>query len=209
MRSRTALALVGFAAVALPVLTAAPALAHIGIFPAEAHEGTTGMFRLVVEHDCDGSPTTSVSADLSPAFTDVEPEAVDGWRMDQDGGTVTWTAEPGAEGSVGVFRFEARVSATAGTTVAIPVTHECVDETIDWAQEAAAGQDPAELLFPAPVFSATRAPVLVTGTSPEDAAGDEDTGDEGMGGLATASLILGVALVAGSGAMLLRGRRPQ
>jgi hypothetical protein len=30
-----------------------------------------------------------------------------------------------------------------------------------------------------------------------------------MGGLATASLILGVALVAGSGAMLLRGRRPQ
>lgn len=148
------------------MLGAAPASAHVSISPGTAPEGSTQTFSLDVGHDCDGSPTSRVSADLSVGLDQVETVPLEGWQIGYESGVMTWTADPGFEGSTGSFRFSARVTAAAGSLVPVPLIQECPEGRYDWIQVAGPGENPGVLAAPAPLFRVSEGTPVTTTAAP-------------------------------------------
>jgi uncharacterized protein YcnI len=78
----------GTAAVAL-VLTASPALAHIGTSEDEVAAGSTTALGLTVGHGCEDSPTTQVAFQIPEGVNNAQPFAHAGWTVESEPETLS------------------------------------------------------------------------------------------------------------------------
>lgn len=191
-------------AAALIVGFALPALAHVGLEPAEVTAGSGVTLSFRIGHGCEGEPTETVSVQIPEGVASVRPFPKAGWDLaietgtlpgpiETDNGTitegvtvVTWSGGNLDDAFTDTFQIRATVYGDAGTEVYFPVVQTCADGEHAWIEIPTAGDD--DLESPAP------------GVSLADPAGGIDT-------LTIAALVVGVlGFVTGCFA-LLRNRR--
>ena len=123
-------------AAVVTVVMATPVWAHPGFRPSEVPAGQTTFVNLVIEHDCDGSPTTLVAAEVPAAILSAEPQPLDGWTITEDGstGVVEWERPPPtAQGDAPVFGLEVTPDSQATeAVVAWRVYQECPEGSYRW-----------------------------------------------------------------------------
>lgn len=218
----------GAAGIALVIGAPLAASAHVHVDPVEAAAGTTSTLTFSFSHGCDDSPTTALVFDVPDAAAVVTPVAQGGWTIARELGTdglatrVTFTAdqpiESGIKASVALdvlFSEEA-----ADTTVAFPVTQECVTGATAWTEVAAEGEDAEALDSPAPTVALGAVAEDAGGhghgsTSETDAEHDADAEHEASAAASAsddlvARLLGGAGLIAGLAALvvaLVRTRR--
>lgn len=143
------------------LVLAAPlaAFAHIHVTPEDSSADSTTTLTFSFSHGCEDSPTTAMVVEIPAGVTNVVPIAEGGWSIERalaDNGTVTSVTyradtpvESGVKGEVAMdVRFGADL---ANTSVAFPVTQECVVGSTAWTEVAADGG--AEPESPAPVVA--------------------------------------------------------
>jgi len=152
--------LTGGALAGLALALAAPlaASAHVHVDPSTASAGASQNLAFTFSHGCDGSPTSAVVIDIPEGVAATTPVAQGGWTIARELGAdeqptrVTFTSdapvESGIQASVGlVVTFS---EDAADTTVAFPVTQQCVEGSTAWVEIAADGEDAESLDAPAP-----------------------------------------------------------
>jgi uncharacterized protein YcnI len=230
MRPTSRLGATTLVALALALLPAAAASAHVRVVPEQTTAGgwtvltfrvpneseTAATSQVVVDLPTD-TPLLSVSTKPLPGWTaTVEtaplPEPVDfyGTELTQAPSRVVWTAQPGAEIADGQFQ-EFEVSAgplpEAGTHLVLPAHQTYTDGTVvDWVDVAEeGGEEPAH---PAPELTTTEAAPsddavvdeAAAVTTSAPATSEPDTLARVLGGI-------GLALGATALAVVLLGRR--
>jgi uncharacterized protein YcnI len=209
------LGLVAVAGLALALLPAAAASAHVRVVPEQTAAGGWTVLTFRVPNESETAATSQVTVDLPtdtpllsvstkpvPGWTaSVEtaplPEPVDffGTQLTKAPSRVVWTAEPGAEITDGQFQ-EFEVSAgplpDAGTRLVLPAHQTYTDGTVvDWDDVADEGADEPE--HPAPELTTTDAETVRDVVAPLAPAITPDSLARALGG---AGLVLGiVALV--------------
>lgn len=150
-------------------LAGTPALAHVGLTPAQAQAGSTIRAVLAVPHGCDGAATTRISVTMPDGLYVARPMPKPGWSLTtQDGdyaapydnhGTmltrgirrIEWTGElPDAWYDEFVFAGTLGGDLQPGATLYFPVEQTCGERVEHWtgvpAAEGAAVDDPAPAL---------------------------------------------------------------
>jgi uncharacterized protein YcnI len=210
------------AALALVVLSAAPAAAHVTISPSTGTAGAFTVLTVSVPHGCEGSPTTKVALQMPEQITDVTPTRDALWEVekvmqtleepltDTHGNEVTerveqvvyTTDDPLPEGYRDAFELSLQLPDTPGETLAFPVIQTCEDGETAWVETSEDGS-PEELEAPAPTVALQAADEEAADEEAAGAeAGDDDTA------LAVAALVAGVlGLVAGVTALIAVRRR--
>jgi uncharacterized protein YcnI len=210
------------AALALVVLSAAPAAAHVTISPSTGTAGAFTVLTVSVPHGCEGSPTTKVALQMPEQITDVTPTRDALWEVekvmqtleepltDTHGNEVTerveqvvyTTDDPLPEGYRDAFELSLQLPDTPGETLAFPVIQTCEDGETAWVETSEDGS-PEELEAPAPTVALQAADEEAVDEEAAGAeAGDDDTA------LAVAALVAGVlGLVAGVTALIAVRRR--
>jgi uncharacterized protein YcnI len=168
MRRRFALT-TAVATVAVVVVFAAPAFAHVSVTPKEAAKGSTATLTFRVPNEKDNASTTKVEIVLPDdhPVTTLAPQAVPGWTAATSGtASVTWTAGPDAGiPPNGAQTFGLTVGPLPGDTDAFvfKVLQTYSDgEVVRWIEPAPPGG--AEPDFPAPALTLT-GPIVATTTS--------------------------------------------
>jgi uncharacterized protein YcnI len=168
MRRRFALT-TAVATVAVVVVFAAPAFAHVSVTPKEAAKGSTATLTFRVPNEKDNASTTKVEIVLPDdhPVTTLAPQAVPGWTAATSGtASVTWTAGPDAGiPPNGAQTFGLTVGPLPGDTDAFvfKVLQTYSDgEVVRWIEPAPPGG--AEPDFPAPALTLT-GPIVATPTS--------------------------------------------
>jgi uncharacterized protein YcnI len=147
------------AGLALAIGAPLAASAHVHVDPATAAAGDTETLTFSFSHGCDGSPTTALAIDIPDGVGNATPVVQGGWTITRELGSdgvptrVVYTADAPVEDG-----FKAAVSmdvllteATAGATLAFPVTQTCAAGETAWTQIAEDGEDPHDLDAPAPL----------------------------------------------------------
>ncbi|MFE1645522.1 DUF1775 domain-containing protein [Microbacterium sp. P01] len=214
-------------AIAVPLA----ASAHVHVTPEEAAAGATSSLTFSFSHGCDDSPTRALVFDIPEGVGNVTPVAQGGWTISRDVGSdgvptrVTFSSDQPIESGI-----KATVSmdvlfdeSTAGSTVAFPLTQECVEGSTAWTEIPAEGADDESVENPAPAVAVgdvvaegdehgtTDATAdgdhahAQTSTDTAGAASSAATADPVARWLAGGALAAGLAAVAMS---LLRRRRP-
>lgn len=188
-RTRSLLLAGAVAGTILAVTVPLAASAHVHVDPETAPAGTTSTITFALSHGCDDSPTTALVIDIPDGVGNATPVVQGGWTitraLDSNGvpTQVTFTAdkpvESGLKATVSLdVLFDDR---TANTSVAFPITQQCVTGSTEWTQIAAEGQDPEDLESPAPVVTVG----AVSGDGGDDhhgaAAGADDDHGTGSG----------------------------
>lgn len=171
----------GVAGIALAIAAPLAASAHVHVDPVDAAAGTTSTLTFSFSHGCDDSPTTALVFDVPDAADVVTPVAAGGWSITRDLGDdglpdrVTYTADRPIESGVRAsISLDVLLSAEAAeTTVAFPVTQECVEGVTAWTQVAAEGEDAASLDSPAPTVAVGAVAAASDGHG-HGAGGDDD-----------------------------------
>jgi uncharacterized protein YcnI len=222
--ARTALAAAG--AVAVTVLWAGAASAHVTVNPKEATQGGFAKLTFRVPNEKDSGDTTKVEVALpteSPlGSVSVKPTA--GWtatvtksKLDKpiktDDGEVTeaisrvvWTAADGSGIKPGEFQeFDLSVGPLPEKDSMVFKTLQTYSdgEVVRWIDEAKGSEEPEH---PAPVLTLTKA--AATGTAAGTTASTDDSSDNGPAvGLAIAALVVALAGLAFGVLAFLRSRR--
>lgn len=198
MPSLSRLGATAVVALALAVLPAAAASAHVRVVPEKTTAGGWTVLTFRVPNESETAATSQVTVDLPtdtpllsvstkpvPGWTaTVEtsplPEPVDfyGTELTEAPSRVVWTAQPGAEIADGQFQ-EFEVSAgplpEAGTRLVLPAHQTYTDGTVvDWVDVAEEGAE--EPAHPAPELTTT-----------EDATASDDTSVEAVATLSPAA----------------------
>lgn len=158
-RSLPRIALVG-AVVALAVVWAAPAAAHVSISDSST-DGDVTSVTFFFDHACDGSPTTGLTVQLPEGAQVESTEEPDGWSLVDDGGTVEWEGSPVPDHEPAEFTV-ALTGLGTSQDQPFPVIQTCE------VGEAAWIDDEADSDYPAPVLAA----------SGEPGEGGDNNGDE-------------------------------
>ena len=222
----------GFAAVlagtlAVVVLTAVPAAAHVTVSSSDATPGGFGKLVVRVPTESDTASTTKVQVQLPAAtpfaFVSTKPHpgwtvatterklahpiTVEGFTLSKAAATVTWTAS-GASSGIGPGQFD-EFELSLGPfpadvdTLTFPTTQTYSDGTVvTWDQPSVEGQDEPE--NPAPTLelaAATQAPAATTPAT--------DSSDGTARWLAATALVVAAAalVLAGLSALGVAGRR--
>jgi len=209
--------LVGAAAgIALAVATPLAASAHVTVTPDSATAGRSGVLTFAFSHGCDGSPTTALRIEIPDGITSVTPTITPGWTIDVErGGTdhdglveyVTYTADaPVPSGYRAAIELSVGFAEdTAGETLAFPVTQECEQGEVAWAEVAEDGVDPHSLDAPAPLVTVAGADAVEAhsaGHGSDAAAADDTDATTAAQATGAAPAILGAAgLAAGIAAL--------
>lgn len=163
-RSLPRIALVG-AVVALAVIWATPAAAHVSISDSNT-DGDVTSVTFFFDHACDGSPTTGLTVQL-PGGTQVEStEEPDGWSLVADSETVEWEGSPIPDHEPAEFTV-ALTGVDTSQEQPFPVIQTCE------AGEAAWIDDDPDSDYPAPVLAASGEPG--EGGNGDDNGHDDDT----------------------------------
>lgn len=151
-------ALVGLAAVAPLLLSAAPASAHVTIEVSTTGAGETAQVRLEVPHGCAGSATTELAVRMPPEVSEVAAATTERWSADTAVDAVTFrTDDPLPDALTDEVAFSVRLPDEVGAVLVFPVVQRCEEGESAWTEvaEDAASRDALEQ--PAPV-------IVVTGT---------------------------------------------
>jgi periplasmic copper chaperone A len=216
------------AALAVSLIVAAPAAAHVGIDPAEAPADGYATLQVQVPHGCDGSPTKAIRVQIPESVPSVTPQVHPGWEVttkdgpkdavELHGETITrgvkevvWTATdagPLPDGRLDIFGMSVKLPAgKAGDPVYFPTVQQCVKGETGWIQIPQPGESEDDLESPSPAVTLT-ASVGEHGSSAsaEHEAGStaEDSDDGPSTGLVIAALVLGgLGLLTGLAALSL------
>ncbi|WP_028045720.1 YcnI family protein [Cellulomonas sp. URHE0023] len=221
---RARVASIAVTGLALVVLPAAAASAHVHIDPDETTAGGFTVLTVRVPNESVAAATSKVVVDLptdtpllsvstrpvpgwtASVATAPLPEPVDfyGTTLTEAPATVTWTAEPGNEIADGQFQqFEISVGPLpeAGTELVLPTHQTYTDGTVvDWADATPpSGEEPGH---PAPAFTTTAAETQGQShpTEPSSGSAGAETSDPvarvfGLAGVLLGAGALVVALV--------------
>lgn len=179
--SRFRLPLAAAAAVGVALCLAAPASAHIHTDPEEVKAGTENTVGFVIEHGCDGSPTTQVELQLPDGVTGISAEDQDGFAASVDGQVVEFTGGSLPDGTEHSFTVAFTAPTEAGT-IDIPLVQTCEEGSNDWIQPEVEGQPepeyPAPQLVIAPNQDATTTTTAADGSTTTTAAETTTTAAE-------------------------------
>lgn len=208
------------ATVAVLVVGAGVASAHIDPDPPAVEAGTTATVGFGAEHGCAASPTVALDIELPEELTDVTPVAKPGWDAVIDGRVLTFSGGPLDADTAESFSITFTAPATP-TTLLFPTVQKCTDGEIAWIAVAAEGQPEPE--HPAPALKVTAGPPTSEDLAPPDdeeeadaaadttltvttSAPDESTNDTSDSGNNTGLIIGGLAAIGaiGAGAYLIR-----
>jgi uncharacterized protein YcnI len=148
-------ALIACAVVAGPV---AAAMAHVVAQPNTAVAGASFTAGFLVAHGCDGSPTIALHIKLPEGVTAAKPLPKEGWTITEVAGEIAWRGGSIDAKSHETFGIALVLPNTPGRTLYFPAIQECKQGTNRWIEIPAAGQNPKELHFPAPVLTLTPLP---------------------------------------------------
>lgn len=221
------------AGLALGVLGAAPAMAHVTVSADQPTSGSYAVLTFSVPHGCEGSSTTRVSIQVPEGINAVTPTRNGFWAVDKvmadldtpiedsHGNEITervaevvYTAEdPLPDGYRDAFELSLQIpTQAAGTTLVFPTVQTCEQGEAAWIQVPADGQDPDELELPAPTIEVADAtaeePPAVdeSPTDEPDASATDGADDPGLLPWVITSLVVGVLGLVAGGAAWLRGR---
>lgn len=146
--------------IAVALCAAAPSLAaaHAAL-DGEAVPGRAAELSVRIGHGCDGAPVTAVEVELPDGFAGIRPMAKPGWDIAVTGRTIRWSGGALDDAHYDRFAFRARASAEVAHETPVPVRQFCGDVEVAWIEIAAAGQDPHDLPFPAPLLKVAGAAV--------------------------------------------------
>jgi periplasmic copper chaperone A len=160
------------AAAALPLLVvglAAPASAHVTITPSTTAAGARAVLDVHVPHGCDGSATTAVTIRIPEEIDSVIPGPSAPWDQEletESGGdeadervvAVTYrTDAPLSDDREDVVALSVELPEAEGTTLVFPTIQTCEQGEAAWIEIPEPGQDPDELVLPAPALVVTAA----------------------------------------------------
>ena len=152
-------------AVALVVVGAAPAFAHVDPDPLAVQVGTTATIGFGVEHGCSGSPTTRLEIQVPPEVTNVKPIDKAGWTATLAGSTVTFAGGQLDAATKDHFDLSLTAPATPGL-VHFPVVQTCVVGVTRWIEIGEEGKPEPEL--PAATLKVTAGAPTVADLTPAD-----------------------------------------
>ncbi|MGN6696189.1 MAG: YcnI family copper-binding membrane protein [Aquihabitans sp.] len=159
------------AAIGVALLIAGPASAHIHTDPEEVKAGTENTVGFVIEHGCDGSPTTKIELQLPDGVTGISAEDQDGFTASVDGQVVTFDGGTLPDGTEQAFAATFTAPTEAGT-IDIPRVQTCEVGETSWIEPEVEGQPEPE--YPAPQLVIAPNPDATTTTT---AAETTTTGD--------------------------------
>lgn len=211
-------------AVALLLLAAGPASAHVTANPGKAVAGDYARIDLRVPHGCGESPTTAVSVQIPDTIASVTPQFIPGWTVETTTGAlaepvelhgetvsegireITWSGgTPIPDGQFFDFGVSVLFPDAAGETLYFPVVQTCESGEAAWIEVPADGGDGGELESPAPavrLITAAEATGAAPGAGGSDAARASEpvatarlaAADAGSGG----DTLTSVALIVGA-----------
>jgi uncharacterized protein YcnI len=159
--------------VAVAVIAAAPASAHVTGTPSVANAGAYTVLTMSVPHGCEGSPTTKVEIQIPESVLSVTPTRNPFWdvkttiakldepQTDAHGnevteriGTVAYTAKtPLPDGQRDTFELSFQIPEdAAGDMLAFPTVQTCAKGQTGWTEIPQDAADAEELEHPAPAF---------------------------------------------------------
>ncbi|MCU1372552.1 MAG: nuclear export factor [Ilumatobacteraceae bacterium] len=150
------------AAVGVALCIAGPASAHIHTDPEEVQAGTENSVGFVIEHGCEGSPTTQVELRLPEGVTAISAEDQGGFSASVDGQVVKFTGGSLPDGTEQAFTVTFTAPGEAGT-IDIPLIQTCEEGSTDWIEPEVDGQPEPE--HPAPQLAVAANPDATTTTS--------------------------------------------
>ena len=240
MKTRRLLAGASVAA-GLALTAGVPAGAHVSADKDSVAAGSYTAITLTVPHGCEESPTRELTVTIPAAILNAAPQVVAGWdastvtepvQVETEGGgtsetervaSITWTAQAGNELPPGyrqVFTIGFKAPDEVGERLFFGVDQTCVEGSVAWTEETAAGAEEPE--HPAPFVDVTEAEGDGHGASddattttvaaddaaaaPAAAATGDDGSDDSSTGLAVVALVVGVLGLAAGVAALLRTR---
>lgn len=158
-------------AVALVLLSAPSALAHVVLEKSETAPGVPYKAILKVGHGCAGAATTSLSVEIPEGLADAKPMPKPGWQVTTEQGAyatpvtvyghklekgtrrITWTGGRVGDDQYDEFVFAGFVAPlTQPTTLYLPVVQGCETSENRWVETPAAGQTLRDLKMPAAVL---------------------------------------------------------
>lgn len=216
-------------AVTVALCIAGPASAHIHTDPEEVKAGTSNAVGFVIEHGCDGSPTTKVDLQLPDGVTAISADDQAGFTAAVDGQVVTFDGGTLPDGTEQAFTVTFTAPTEAGT-IDIPLIQTCEEGSTDWIEPEVEGEPEPE--HPAPQLAiaanpdatttttaaetttteaaatTTAAPETTTSTTAVEVAVDDEDDDSSS----NTALIVGIAaavivLVVGGGVLYARSKK--
>lgn len=143
---------------ALPVLAASPAAAHVTIHVSTTRAGATADVRLEVPHGCAGSATTELAVRIPAGVTEVVATTTDRWVAEPVADAVTFTTDaPVPDALKDEVSFSVRLPDEVGAVLVFPVVQRCEAGESAWTEVAADAASRDELELPAPVIVVTAA----------------------------------------------------
>ena len=162
-RSRLRFPLAAATAIGVALCIAGPASAHIHTDPEEVEAGTSNTVGFVIEHGCDGSPTTKVEMQFPKDVSEISAVDQAGFTAAVSGQVVTFSGGNLPDGTEQAFEVTFTAPVPTGT-IDIPLIQTCVEGSNDWIEPEVEGQPEPE--YPAPQLVITTNPNdIVTSTT--------------------------------------------
>ncbi|CAN5457707.1 hypothetical protein BH10ACT1_BH10ACT1_21420 [soil metagenome] len=140
-------------ATAVALTVAGPASAHIHTDPPAVAAGAEATVGFIVEHGCDGSPTTKMEIQLPDGATGISGVDEAGFTSAVDGQVVTFSGGSLADGTEQAFKVKFTAPDTVGDTP-VKIIQTCAQGSTDWISVQAEGEEEPE--HPAPLLSITK-----------------------------------------------------
>jgi len=150
------------AAVGVALCIAGPASAHIHTDPEGVKAGTENTVGFIIEHGCDGSPTTKIELQLPTGVTGITGVDGNGFTASVDGQVVTFEGGTLPDDTEQAFEATFTAPNEAGT-IDIPLIQTCEEGSTDWIEPEVEGQPEPE--HPAPQLVIAANPDATTTTA--------------------------------------------
>jgi uncharacterized protein YcnI len=156
------------AGLAVLLLAAAPALAHVELETSKAPANSSFKLVFMVPHGCAGSPTVGLRVRIPDGVIRAKPMPKYGWTLttvaeklatpvDYEGTKLTedireidWTKGNLPDDFYDEFVIVAKLPDTPGQTIYFPVIQQCAKGETRWIEIPAQGQNADDLKRPAP-----------------------------------------------------------
>ncbi len=165
-RNRLRIPLITAAAIGVALCIAGPASAHIHTDPEEVKAGTENTVGFIIEHGCDGSPTTQIELQLPDGVTGITGVDANGFTAAVDGQVVTFSGGSLPDETEQAFEVTFTAPAEAGT-IDIPMIQTCEEGSTDWIESEVEGQPEPD--HPAPQLVIAPNPDATTTTAADGA----------------------------------------